>query len=82
MTPVLALHPWVVTGIVLASISVAVLVLIVIAPWRSIRQEPPLDDEAETRILLGDDPAAIAEAERKAELDRELDEPGVPGPAA
>ena len=82
MTPVLALHPWVVVGIVLASVSATVLVLIVIAPWRSIRQEPPLDDEAETRILLGDDPAAIAEEEQEAELHPELDEPGVPGPAA
>jgi hypothetical protein len=82
MTPVLALHPWAVTGIVLASISAAVLMLIVIAPWRSIRQEPPLDDEAETRILLGDDPAAIAEEEQEAEEERELHEPGVSGPAA
>ncbi len=82
MTPVLALHPWVVAGIVLASISAGVLLLIVIAPWRSIRQELPLDDDIESRILLGDDPAAIAEDEQEHEEPEEIDEWGVPGPAA
>ena len=32
--------------------SVLLLVLIVVAPWRRVRQEPPLDRDMETRLLL------------------------------
>jgi hypothetical protein len=39
------------------------LLVIVVAPWRQIRSEPPIPDEIETRILLGEDPAEIAEDE-------------------
>jgi hypothetical protein len=41
------------------AVSVAVLVLIVVAPWQRVRREPPLEEEVETRLLLGEDPAAI-----------------------
>ncbi len=82
MTTTLALNHWLVAGIVLASVSAGVLLLIVIAPWGSIRQERPLDDQIESRILLGDDPAAIAEEEQGKDQAEELHEPGVPGPAA
>lgn len=50
-------------------VAIIVLVLIVLAPWRTVREEPPLDDTAETRLLLGDDPEEIArdqEAKRAA----------------
>jgi len=39
--------------------AVAFLVL-VLAPWKSIRNEPPLDADIETRLLLGEDPAEVA----------------------
>jgi hypothetical protein len=50
-------------------VAIIVLLLIVLAPWRTVREEPPLDDTAETRLLLGDDPEEIArdqEAKRAA----------------
>jgi hypothetical protein len=43
------------------------LLVIVVAPWRRIRSEPPIPDEVETRILLGEDPAEIAEYEDEIE---------------
>jgi hypothetical protein len=82
---VLALETWIAAAITLACVSACTIVVIVVAPWRSIRREPPLDDTAETRILLGHDPAAIAkdkerdeeEEEGRADIGRDL-----PGPAA
>ncbi|MBA2327592.1 MAG: hypothetical protein H0V95_13245, partial [Actinobacteria bacterium] len=56
MTPTLALETWIAVAVVLVSVSALLLVLIVVAPWRSVRQEPPLDDAIESRILLGEDP--------------------------
>ena len=38
--------------VIIAIASVVVLVLIVIAPWRRVREEPPLDPDVETRLLL------------------------------
>lgn len=68
MTPVVAIDwlPWIVGLCVLSAV---VLVLIVIAPWKRVRDEPGLDDEAETRLLLGEDPEAIDRdlTEREAE---------------
>jgi len=46
-------------GIVVVVATVA-LILLVVAPWRSVRDEPPLDRDVETRLLLGEDPAKIA----------------------
>jgi hypothetical protein len=43
------------------------LVVIVVAPWQRIRSEPPIPDEIETRLLLGDDPREIAEDEEESE---------------
>lgn len=39
--------------------SILALVLIVVAPWRTVRKEPRLDPEVETRLLLGEDPDAV-----------------------
>jgi hypothetical protein len=47
----------------ICALSVVGLLVIVIAPWGRVRREPPLDEEVETRLLLGEDPV---------ELDREL----------
>ncbi len=47
----------------LAVVCVAAIVLIVVAPWKRIRAEPPLPDDVETRLLLGEDPEEILEEE-------------------
>lgn len=84
MTPALAVETWIAVAVVLVSVSALLLVLIVVAPWRSVRQEPPLDDAIASRILLGEDPAAIAEEEKEdhEEKESETEESDVPGPAA
>ncbi|HEY7105161.1 MAG TPA: hypothetical protein VH986_02030 [Acidimicrobiia bacterium] len=38
--------------VVIAVLSVVVLVLIVVAPWRRVREEPPIPRDVETRLLL------------------------------
>ena len=48
-------------------LGVVVLVLLVWAPWKSVRNEPPLPDDVETRLLLGEDPDQIAADEDAAE---------------
>jgi len=70
--------PWIVG---LCVLSVIGLILIVVAPWRGVRREPPLDDEVEARLLLGEDPddidrdlAANAERQRMQEADGAQDE--------
>jgi hypothetical protein len=59
------------TGVVLAGclslLGVVVLVLLVWAPWKSVRNEPPLPDDVETRLLLGEDPDEIAADEDAAD---------------
>ena len=59
------------TAIVLAGLAfvvgVVVLVLLVWAPWNSVRNEPPLPDDVETRLLLGEDPEQIAADQDAAE---------------
>ena len=82
----LAIQPWIVVAIVVGVASVVTLAVIVLPPSKRIREEPPLDDDVETRLLLGDDPQEIAEDE-DAEASEEIDEAtGVPtepsGPAA
>ena len=70
--------PWIVGICVLSLIG---LILIVVAPWRGVRREPPLDDEVEARLLLGEDPheidrelAANAERRRKQAAEDAQDE--------
>ena len=70
--------PWIVGICVLSVIG---LILIVVAPWRGVRREPPLDDEVEARLLLGEDPdqidrdlAANAERRRKQAAEDAQDE--------
>ena len=38
--------------VIIAIACVVVLVLIIVAPWRRVRAEPPLDRDVETRLLL------------------------------
>ncbi|MGH9016007.1 MAG: hypothetical protein ACRDZ1_19000 [Acidimicrobiia bacterium] len=78
----LALNSWLATAIALAVTSLVVLLVIVIAPSRAVREEPPLDDTIETRLLLGEDPAEIAEDEDTEDDEARVDEPDLRGPAA
>ena len=48
-----------IVGIALV-VGIVFIVLLIVAPWKSVRAEPPLDEEVETRLLLGEDPAQIA----------------------
>lgn len=50
-----------IVGIVV--LAVVGLLIIIVAPWGAVRSEPKLDEEIETRLLLGEDPD---------EIDREL----------
>jgi hypothetical protein len=38
--------------VVIAAASIILLVLIVVAPWRRVREEPPIPRDVETRLLL------------------------------
>ena len=42
--------------VVVGIISVALLVLIVVAPWRRVRDEPPLDPAVEAKLLMHRNP--------------------------
>jgi hypothetical protein len=42
--------------VVVGALAVVLLVVIVVAPWKQVRQEPPLDPEVEAKILLHRDP--------------------------
>lgn len=67
---------WVGAVVVLA---VVAFLLLLFAPWKGVRDEPPLDDDIETRLLLGEDPSAVAadadaaEARRAPVADLETD---------
>jgi hypothetical protein len=56
-------------ALIVGVVCLLALVVIVVAPWRRIRSEPPIPDEIETRLLLGDDPREIAEDEEESEAD-------------
>jgi hypothetical protein len=57
---ILAVHFLVWVIVLVAVLSVAALVLIVVAPWRRVRSERPLPEDIEARLLLGESPEAIA----------------------
>ena len=56
----LGVHIAVLLAVVVVVLAVTVLVLIVAPPWRSVRDEPPLDEDIESRLLLGEDPEKVA----------------------
>jgi len=60
---------WAAGAVVLAAV---VLLLALLAPWRSVRDETPLPPDVEARLLLGEDPDRVAS---------DVDATG-PGPAA
>jgi hypothetical protein len=42
--------------VIVAVLSVVLLVLIVVAPWRQVRDEPPMDKTVEAKLLLHRNP--------------------------
>lgn len=63
--------------IIIVALAITALVLIVVAPWRRVRAEPPLPPEVQARLLMGDAPSEVA-----AELDDEPEHLRVANPAA
>ena len=65
--------------VLIAILSVIVLILIVWSPWKKVRDEPPLDKDVETRLLLHrehpDEPTGEIPSVRVADLaDRTRDD--------
>jgi hypothetical protein len=56
MQPLLALELSTMVLVIVAVISVVLLVLIIVAPWKDVRKEPPLDKAVEAKLLLHRDP--------------------------
>jgi hypothetical protein len=52
-------NQWV--AVVVGIACLAALLIIVLAPWQRVRSERPLSPEAQTRLLLGDNPDEIAQ---------------------
>ena len=59
--------PWI-AG-VFALIAVGLALLVIIPPWRRVRDVPPLDDEIQARVLLGEDPEEIEKDLERADGD-------------
>ena len=47
--------------VIVAVLSVVLLVLIIVAPWRQVREEPPLDKAVEAKLLLRRNPDELTE---------------------
>ena len=58
-----ALHNAVVVAVILGLACIAALVLIVATPSKRVREEPPIPDDVETRLLLGESAEQIVEEE-------------------
>ena len=56
MHPALAVEFTSALLVIVAVISVVLLVLIIVAPWRQVRDEPPLDKSVEAKLLLHRNP--------------------------
>ena len=56
MHPTLALEFTTAVLVIVAVVSVMLLVLIIVAPWRQVRDEPPLDKYVEAQLLLHRNP--------------------------
>jgi hypothetical protein len=56
MHPLLALELSTTVLVIVAVISVVLLVLIIVAPWKDVRKEPPLDKSVEAKLLLHRNP--------------------------
>jgi hypothetical protein len=56
-------------GVAAALIAVTIVVVVIAAPWRGVREEPALDDDVQARLMLGEDPEEI-----ERDLEEEEDE--------
>ena len=56
MHPTLAIEFTTAVLVIVAVLSVLLLVLIIVAPWRQVRDEPPLDKAVEAKLLLHRNP--------------------------
>ena len=56
MHPALAVEFTTALLVIVAVISVVLLILIIVAPWRQVRDEPPLDKSVEAKLLLHRNP--------------------------
>ena len=56
MHPTLAIEFTTAVLVIVAVLSVVLLVLIIVAPWRQVRDEPPLDKDVEAKLLLHRNP--------------------------
>lgn len=56
MHPTLAIEFTTAVLVIVAVLSVVLLVLIIVAPWRQVREEPPLDKAVEAKLLLRRNP--------------------------
>jgi hypothetical protein len=63
--------PWL--GALFALFALGITLLLVAAPWRSVRRESQMDEEIQTRLLLGEDPESI-----ERDLEDEDGEPAAP----
>ena len=59
-------------------VCLAAIALIIIAPWRRVRDEPRLERDIETRLLLGENPDDVAAAADAAEADKLARRPDLP----
>lgn len=56
MHPILGLELTTAVLVIVAVLSVVILVLIIVAPWRQVRDEPPMDKTVEAKLLLHRNP--------------------------
>jgi hypothetical protein len=56
MHPTLGLELTTAVLVIVAVLSVVLLVLIIVAPWRQVRDEPPMDKSVEAKLLLHRNP--------------------------
>ena len=63
--------------VIVVGIALVALLAIIVAPSRSVRSEPPMPDDVQARVLLGESPSEIA-----AELDDQDEHAPEPSPPA
>src|ERR1700754_495178 len=56
MQPTLAVEFTTALLVIVAVLSVVLLVLIIVAPWRQVRDDPPMDKAVEAKLLLHRNP--------------------------
>ncbi len=81
MQPVFALELSTTFLVIVGAISVVVLVLIVVAPWRRVRDEPPLDRNVEAKLLLHRNPDEPTDEVPRVASTSDISEPSQPGAA-